>query len=1546
MTPSSPIRDVTREAVAKRFQAGEVERFAQLGITVSDTETTGLKPGVNGLTEIASIRAKMVNSKPKLEAFHQYILPLKPAFRDYLAACEKAKAEGASPPPYDRAKYEYAIDPSALAVTGTEIMRERLDGPITGLKVRDDKGNHRKVEAVPFYEIAPQFLAFTQHGVGDVYFNTPFDKPFLAELLCDINVDKMLQEEAYRNERFLRDERISPAARTQFQLFKMPYNELSESTKAQLRELLRPYADTPNSYTNSAQYQCLMFGNLAANGFKARNNLDTVYAPLMSEVERERGDHSALEDVVMAARVAVAQAQHTGGNIHTIAELFGDLLHRVDPKGQVTIGPARAHRNQRDVTVEGDIALRLSDDPTKLGADAQAFWHFMQAFEEVKHWSPRSPEHVLDSDISTHRLTINAEGSKPLSLQFLKKCAYFHQLLKAKQEAQTRGQHTVIQSIQPFDSTGTVMDVVLRRPDETMITIQHVPFTALRANTQFLEDHPAQAEAFLALLRHLTQCDRSVGTVLLREDGQGNTRITIKGHQRNFGECELMLPRGADVSQAIPALTKTLEAQLKLGGIPGVAGIGNAREEDEGDDEETKHADASSNPVVAQMQDDGRVELTLSANVFAAVAMRLNQKKQRQIALQKDSSIATDHGNITIKYDASDKDHSRYRLTGMLDALNDFVDLDHVQGSAEAKDGRKPSQLIRDASWLLYRLERLPGTFALSVDAERHMAILEQRDGVDAETLMLLKRMSIPFKAYDREIKLDMAQLMENAFHWSLAIKRAQDARKAEIEKPYAEQANRPSRLVRDVQKTLFEGNAKAIEMDDAAQFWLLDHGRQMHGRPPHHALMDRKDGVTLTFDDKKRLVVEHSDVKRPDISDIQLAKVTHRAQDGLTSIEGPAIVKHLVSKRLKIAPPDDPAMPLACTATQEEAQKALDEALRFTYWLSKATGSERQTLRSLTLSADGKSVSVTLPGIQFLQQPSLMHHLQTLHKVLSDNASEGSLLQPLRAVRDGLPDARFLHPRMTNFHRLVAQTRPCLQALHQLHDRLAQVVENEGLTPDNDVSKTLKGELAWLGLLLHEVASVRNALAATHKPDDAVFAAIADAQEAISNIAYGLEHLAEDMAELDKSIIGKPRTAAVSLLRETGKSMAHTLIDEVRAALKANPQVDIAKYLQPMFAEICSLQGIEQTQDVARQLAQSALRQYLDSDAAAADGTTLRNRVIRAMLSVCEPEMSARAQDRYIQQYFSPDKAQRFAKQEELLFNRWPPDKPKPILRSAAGYVQQPDYARHQQCKTLLNALDKTREEAIDLDHALPHAKRAISHLIGVLGQEQSALPSGLSQTALAVQQIGMIVTDTPRTTGIVHDPVAGVRAMINQQRAAIATHFLGLLARNKLSPLSTTDGRVTLATADLDKLFAIWLGLERSGKLNPKPSSAILAETAQLIRKQHPLLAHPEVSKLTLNAEKGRIKATITLPDAPTERAELWQRLSTTAKECNLIVPAMPESAGEHVIYLSSHQQAQQPNIVAALQPRSRPRTTLSRAERLKQQLGVVLEGVALDW
>lgn len=1173
MSESIAVRDITHGEEGKALAASDREVLAKLDIAISDTETTGLDQKRNGLTEIASIRAmRETDSSPaRLKLFHHFILPLRPEYQDYVVACVQAKERGQPLPDYDRARYEYSIEPQALAVTGTEILREQgLDGPITGLKV-----NGEKVDAVPFYEVTEEFLAFTRNGERDAYYNAPYDAPFLAKQIADIRAYKLARSESFKQDAFLKSPLLGANEQRILREYAVrSYDALSASEKDQLIDLMRRFAEVPESYTNPARWRCVMYGYLAAHGMGPENSLNAVSKKLFPADDGQADQHSGVQDIALAARVALtlpAAQQHT---VATMAELYGQMLQRVDPAGSVHEGEARAHTNGKksEPLVHGDVVIQFSDDPEKIGGNALNYWKFLKAFVDVRDANERVPQHILKIDDANHTVTINAERANSLMLGFLKKQAFFFQMLGSP----------LIESVLPFDSTGTVMDVRLRTPYDKANPITGVNYRSLRANIQFLTQYPDKAHAYLNLIKALHKKDKRVGLVLFKERQDGSLDILIRGHARAFGDCVLSLPQEAGLEEATPVLCEELATQMKLGAIPNITEF---RRDDDGDDADLTRDDdieISSDEIKKAEGDKGNpasvdtpvrtekiyqsdtMRLSISPEVFMLMAHRLNTTPE---ALLKDN-ITTSHGAITVSYKGDGTKHANYELRGAAPAFHDFVTLDD-QGLV----GEKPDNIIRDACWLLYRLQRLPGTARLHIEGA--MAVLEQPDGVDVEALGLLHRLGIPFKAYGRQIKVDVHQLMKNAFHWSKWLGRLQQERMEEIKnKPLDAHEHKPPRFLKDIQKALWQGKALAVEANEQGEFWLLDHTLNAHGQPEHHLLDCRpKQDLRLVFENK-RLVVEQSHVQGP-----QALHIETNAQ-GDCIVQASPILLHLAAHRLRKqevsashftkkdrndtvywhVPANDAA----------KTQEALYAASRFIYELSKTTGSERQSLSDLALLAAEQEVEVVFPKLEFLAKPGIYRELLDVHfGVDSDTQPILGLISNsadtmIRTLELPLKELSERDPRSASLKKMADDIGIYASKLKELDSIL-----NKHLfaLEQRNVSGRLKEDLNTLGLLLHEIASakkhVSSAAESGAQPD------IHTAQEKISNVSFGADELREDLAVA--------RSAIQGLLQEIGRSMASTIDEYAAKVIAEDPAADIVQALNEYRTQTIALLGSEE---------------------------------------------------------------------------------------------------------------------------------------------------------------------------------------------------------------------------------------------------------------------------------------------------------------------------------------------------------------------------------
>lgn len=1222
MQPLPKMRDITHSAEGKPLSAAEREALAQLDCAVSDTETTGLDRKRNGLTEIASLRAmRDAHGKPHLQLFHRFILPLRPEYQDYLAACAQAKAQGAPLPAYDRTRYEYAIEPQALAITGTQILREKgLDGPITGIRV-----NGKRVQAEPFYAVMDDFLAFTRNGTRDAYFNAAFDAPFIGRQVADVLAHRLAHGHAYQDAMTRTHEALTAEEqRILFEFSDRSYDSLSVSAQAQVTRLMRRFVEVPHAYANPAEWQCFMYGYLAAHGLRAENSLKSISKKLFPDAEEQADKHSGVQDIVLAAKVGLTLPAALSDSPHaaTMRDLYAQMLHRVDAAGTVSEGEARPHTNGKatEPPVRGDLVIQFSDVPEKLGPNAQAYWQFLMAYDEVTRANNRVPKHILTIDKKQHRVTINAERANSLMLNFMKKQAFFFQMLH----------HPLIASVLPYDSTGTVMDVTLRNAAGTdHLTIEQVNYRSLRANIDFLTAHPHQAAAYLSLLKRLHRQDTRVGLILFKPLADGSMDILVRGHARAFGDCVLHLPFGISPTDASEQLCRELTTQLKLGAIPNVAEFSHSREEAEalgqaGDDllddddsittqDSDRIAAVSTHTVVALGSEHvgpESMQLTVAPEIFQLLAHRLNTTPQAMLH----EGMKTSHGQLRVTYDAQDAAHPRYRIRGNAEAFHDFVTLDD-----QGLKGEKPDNIIRDACWLLYRLQRLPGTSRLHIDGA--MAILEQDDGVDVEALGLLHMLGIPFKAYDREIKIDVHQLMKNAFTWSQGLGRVQAARGQEI-KTGKEQRLAPARFLYDVRNALWQGNALALEANERGDCWLLDPSDSAEKSPKHHLLEQHPNGVRLVFH-KKRLVVESSDVQGP-----QRLTIEPR-EDGGAYVSASPLLLHLAAQRLRRQGVDaapfsvgNGAHWLVPSAKLGSVTTALTDASRFLCQLSKTTGSERQVINAMHLRAHDQRVDMVVSRREFLARPGLYRELMALHGALAYTDVDTKI----RELQAKLPDPREADPRrddVQHMARLARTQQPTLETLAASLTAYLKLLGGAeyGQDASLNLSRELKAELATLGLLLHEISSLESHAGQENTHAHAL-SDIHTTQEKISNVAFGGDQLREALAVARKAIVGDAHGNG-GLLHEIGAAMATTMDDVAVQAYHKNRASSLNKAMAEYRAQTISLLG-NHGEEAFRQAAYVAAMRYLVRGARDTQHHPIEWKVADYLLEQAYPNMTA----------------------------------------------------------------------------------------------------------------------------------------------------------------------------------------------------------------------------------------------------------------------------------------------------------------------------------
>lgn len=1150
-----------------RMTEEERKQFAELDISVSDTETTGRPPQDLGLTELASQRATIeADGKAHHWMFQAHILPLRPQYQDYLAAVAEAKRTGAEPPAYDRRRYEYEIDPRALAVTGTELIRERKDGPIIGMKI-----NGEPVEnAVPFYAVMDDFLAFVRNGERDSYYNMPFDARVLASQIADVRAYNLARTEQYRNDDFLAhaerliDEKSFELLQT---LAFLPYHEITPEEQHRIAQALKPLTEVPTAYTNPASFRCLYHGYLAKQGFEASNRLDDAYRTLIDPSFDGREEHKADEDVTMATRVALKLAHSikpksmadirtridddsSRYGIATVADLFRELIARADPAVQVTNLPSRVGPGGNNV--EGDLRITFSQSPSRMNAESRKIWDFLVAFERARNANPRIPKHLLEIDEAARSITINAERSSPLSLNLLKKITFFMQLQE----------NPVVETLIPHHSTGTEMDVALKTQDTL---VENVHYPSFRANLRFLTQQPHHAADYLQLIAALHKADDRIGMVLLRPRSDGALDIALQGQVKAFGEVVLHLPAGAPIAEAIPSLQREAQEQMKLGAIPHVAHNGLEEEEqfqaaESSESEELRKPPAT--PLSLYSEDRGeRMRLRVAEPIAELMAYRLGHDLKTLIK-QGSFSDAANAEPVAIRrvIEGQGKDRKIfYEFSARRTAFHSFV----TRGGDQAQ-GERPSNLIKDASWLLYRLEQLPGTYGLTL--KDGMAILDQRDGVSVEALGLLYGAGIPFKAYGHCIKVDARQLMQNAFHWSVTLSRRQKERMIELRAGKWQSADAPAQFLEDNTTHLLQHPRAALETNEAGTAWLLDGSRSKNGEANHYPLaVDRKPRRAVQFHNE-RIVPHESGLQNS--ADWWLQP---RNNGNFRLTGNPVLVQlamHQLGKGNWIPTMDGVEV---TPQHEKEARRALRDAAKFMLALGNATGSARLPLERAWIT-DEATVELTLPNLEFLKRPRLFIEMMDVNRQLVNTQAD----QAIRKLQQALPDPIHANDRRDDAVKLCDEIVQCHGTLRELSQHLERYLRLLGGGQYRDdaaalsLTSELKQELATLGTIMHEMQSSAGMLRGN--TDEHLQHDITSAQDRLSDVAFGAEHLREDLAVARKRIesFNKHGKRDGGLIKEAGKAMAALMGDYANELALSG--VDVSSAMEEYRETVCQL--------------------------------------------------------------------------------------------------------------------------------------------------------------------------------------------------------------------------------------------------------------------------------------------------------------------------------------------------------------------------------------
>ncbi|MDX1975374.1 MAG: hypothetical protein SFT92_06830 [Rickettsiales bacterium] len=574
--------------------------------------------------------------------------------------------------------------------------------------------------------------------------------------------------------------------------------------KAGKSEPEAPAHDAAASATNPAHYICQMLLTMRQIGQWPANNLDNAYRTLVDHGFKGRGSHLGFEDNVMLIRITSALLKQYGKSM-SVADIYRDVTHGVDKDATITADE------------QGNITLTFSKDPASISENAKKFWEFFRDLNEAKLRSPRIPKNITSliengeqrapkdeknpapaGETGQYSVTLSAERTNPLIFSLLRKFMMYDDVLDKQ----------VVDKVAFFDSTSRTDVSLPATASSNGPTEEDVPLGSLRLNYQYLATHLQDLQTNVQMIKTISSM-KNVGLVTLADD-----KIEIRSFQRNFGKVIFTVPPGTKPADHLEKITESIRFLSSIGGIPGVVSATEQWQEEEPaeaaahDDDKKQIAGVIETRISAQNPDHITMELS------PALAQCLLHARQN---LWPDGIKATTNKDKTVTLEGDKADFHAFQHT------------------------------IKDMSWLLHRIRRLPGTHNFTL-REDGTVILHQDWGTAIEATQILEQAQIPFTAKKKEIMIHIDGLMREAYRYSGAIEEATAELKANEDKSEKNRLPPPAHLA-DLKTELWNDRVDALHLDGRDRIWAMVAGQS-------HELKAAPNGhVALQYDEKKRLI-------------------------------------------------------------------------------------------------------------------------------------------------------------------------------------------------------------------------------------------------------------------------------------------------------------------------------------------------------------------------------------------------------------------------------------------------------------------------------------------------------------------------------------------------------------------------------------------------------------------------------------------------------------------------------------------------------------------
>lgn len=762
-----------------------------------DTETTGKNAGkafrTNGITQIAALKVEKDangNYIPVIKEWH-----VSPQKNTYYAYQRKDQLH-LDKLHYSLAKFEYVSDPEALDVTGLNIVRDTPNGEIKAMRIGDEDIK----DARPFHEIAGDVFDFMKDSIPYAY-NGPFDHEVLAR-----HFQEAANTDAFYNLHWLN---------------KQYPDQMHQLVEDYGREVAHPLSARMEAnpkfmqmLDNPAHWHCAMYGAFVHKGIFRRNRVTHMAERYGLSFTRDDKKHDAVEDVGPLVFIVADQIEHFGKPAD-MATLWQKELQKIHPAFRVEAVDYRREKFDRHgeliarEVIPGQLKVSypeaLKDHPK-----IKAVSDFLIGFHQVQRFNRKARSQILEhgtqDEVSGDPFItlLNKTKNSNTTTHWLRLLKTFTKWSISTGQQQPVGQAPVYPAFnyRCYDYSSRA-DFTLTDKDGTPKVIEDVPLGAFRRSEDFIT-LPEQRERmadYLESLRFLDQIDfTGIATITPRG-------IEVSGVRREFGDMTIAIPPQGRMIDFLQQNRDQIKELLKISGIPMVksAYLGDDYLDAEDKQQTLEEEREQINETISLAKPKFRLNTKISFSPNPQVEMELSRALLKMVGKHMEPPVdftlnQTYLSGLTCE--SVNGDGGNLRLSGNLEAFKEI------------------GPLMRNAAWLMYRLQTLPSVRASQtvLDEKSETITLYCSPAPRIEDLWVLDRAHVPCHVYKDRIEINLSPLMHDPYHWywelskELTFVKANRKRVNKIPEPQA---------LKDVNRALVEGKIDAYHTNRDHDAWI-----------------------------------------------------------------------------------------------------------------------------------------------------------------------------------------------------------------------------------------------------------------------------------------------------------------------------------------------------------------------------------------------------------------------------------------------------------------------------------------------------------------------------------------------------------------------------------------------------------------------------------------------------------------------------------------------------------------------------------------------------